>query len=146
MKENILISACLVGKNVKYNGSNNLCPYIDQLKEKYNLILICPEVEGGLLIPRNPAEIIKDKVINSIGEDVTYNYNKGANIALEKAKKYNVKLAILKEKSPSCGSTKIYDGTFSHTLINKSGITADLLIKNNIKVVSELDILDLLSK
>jgi uncharacterized protein YbbK (DUF523 family) len=141
--ENILVSACLVGKNVKYNGLNNLNTNVLKLKEKYNFILICPEVEGGLSTPRTPAEVLNSKVINKDGKDVTKEYNLGARIALEKAIKYNCRIAILKEKSPSCG-TRRYDGTFSHTLIDEPGICASLLIKNGIKVYGESELENLL--
>ena len=87
--ENLLISSCLAGNNTKYNGKNNYLPLIEKLKDKYNLIVICPEVMGGLSIPRDPSEIKGDKVISNKGNDVTKEYNLGAKIALELAKKYN---------------------------------------------------------
>ena len=138
--ESILISSCLLGNNTKYNGKNNYNPKVLKLKEKYNLIPICPEVLGGLLIPREPSEIIGDKVINKIGLDVTKNFNEGARLSLIEAEKYNIKYAILKDGSPSCGVNYIYDGTFSGTKINGMGITAKLLSLNNITLLSEKDI------
>ncbi len=141
--ENIIVSACLVGKNVKYNGLNNLNENVLKLQEKYNFILICPEVEGGLSVPRTPAEVNNDKVINKDNIDVTKEYNLGAKLALEKARKYNCKIAVLKENSPSCGK-KRYDGSFTHTLIDKPGLCANLLIENGIKVYSENEIEELL--
>ena len=138
--ESILISSCLLGNNTKYNGKNNYNPLVKKLKEKYNLIPICPEVLGGLLIPREPSEINGDKVINKIGLDVTKNFNEGARLSLIEAKNHNIKYAILKDGSPSCGVNYIYDGKFSGTKINGMGITAKLLFLNNIILVSEKDI------
>ena len=109
--EKILISACLVGDNVKYNGGNNLTPKLDALLEKYELIPFCPEVEGGLSIPRSPAERIGDKVINQNHEDVTDQYRRGAELAFNICLFLKIKKVILKEKSPSCGSKIIYDGS-----------------------------------
>ena len=142
--EKILISACLVGDNVKYNGGNNLSPKIDALLEKYELIPFCPEVEGGLSVPRTPAERIGDKVINQDGDDVTDAYMKGAELAFNICLFLKIKKVILKEKSPSCGSKIIYDGTFSHKEIKGMGVTAEYLKKKGIEVFSEDDIDSLL--
>ncbi len=139
-KPNIVVSACLMGYNCKYNGHNNYCSKIEKLKNQYNLIAICPEVLGGLSTPRVPSEIIGDKIINQEGLDVTKNYNKGANLALEKALLNNCQIAILKAKSPSCGCGKIYDGSFTSTLINGDGVTTKLFKKHNIKVYTEEEI------
>ncbi len=146
MKENLLISACLLGHNTKYNGKNNYKEGIEDLKEYFNFILICPEVEGGLSIPRDPSEIIGNKVISNKGTDVTKEYNKGAKIALNKAKINNIRYAILKSKSPSCGKNFVYDGTFSSTLIEGNGIACKLLIDNNIEVFTENEINKLIEK
>ncbi|MGM9970543.1 MAG: DUF523 domain-containing protein [Anaeroplasma sp.] len=135
--ENILVSSCLLGYNTKYNGKSNYNEKIEELKSKYNLILVCPEVVGGLSIPRLPSEIKDNRVININNEDVTINYNKGANIALLLVKKYNIKKAVLKEKSPSCGSNTIYDGSFSGTKINGMGVTARLLKEYGVEIFSE---------
>lgn len=144
MKENLLVSSCLLGNNTKYNGKNNYIPKIEQIKEKYNIIIICPEVMGGLSTPRNPSEILNDKVISNKGADVTIEFIKGANIATELAKKHNVKKALLKDGSPSCGKNKIYDGTFTGTKIDGSGITTRLLKQLDIKIYSENEIDELL--
>ena len=142
--EKIIISACLLGENVKYNGLNNYNPLILKLKEKYELIPICPEVFGGLSIPRDPSEIKDNKVISSKGLDVTANFNNGAYKALKIAKDNNIKIAILKDGSPSCGSSYIYDGTFNHKKVNGFGITAKLFKDNGIKIYSENEIEELL--
>lgn len=139
-KENVLISACLLGINCKYSGGNNYKKQVDLLKEKYNLIPICPEIYGGLETPRDPSEIVDSKVLNKKGIDVTYQFKKGAEETLKLAEFYKVKLAILKEKSPSCGFEEIYDGTFSGKLKKGNGITAELLFKNGIKIIGESNI------
>lgn len=143
--EKLLISACILGTNCKYNGKNNYNPLVEKLKERYILIPICPEEMGGLSTPRNPSEILNDKVISSKGDDVTNNFFDGANKALDIAKKENISKALLKEGSPSCGSNYIYDGTFTKTKINGMGITARLLKNNNIKIYTE-DEIELLLK
>lgn len=135
-KEKILISACLAGVNCKYNGKNNENKKIIELIKNKDVILICPEQLGGLKTPRNPAERVKDKVITNDNIDVTKEYRKGAEEVLNLVKKFNIKTAILKSKSPSCGKGKIYDGSFSNTLIYGNGITTELLEKNGIKVIS----------
>ncbi len=135
-KEKILISACLAGVNCKYNGKNNEHKKIIELIKNKDVILICPEQLGGLKTPRTPAERIKDKVITNDNIDVTKEYQKGAEEVLNLVKKFNIKTAILKSKSPSCGKGKIYDGSFSNTLIYGNGITTELLEKNGIKVIS----------
>ncbi len=144
-KEKILISACLVGDNVKYNGGNNLSSYLDRLCEIYDLVPYCPEVEGGLKIPREPSEIKGKKVINKKGKDVTRSYEKGAEGALNICKYLGITKAILKENSPSCGVHYIYDGSFTHKKIKGSGITTSMLISNGITVYSEDEIEDLLN-
>lgn len=142
--ERILISACLVGDNVKYNGGNNKTPLLDKLLEKYELIPFCPEVEGGLKTPRSPAEIKGEQVINMDGQDVTIAYEKGAELAFNICLFLKIKKVILKETSPSCGSKQIYDGTFSHKVIPGMGITAKYLKEKGIEVYSENDIESLL--
>ncbi len=137
--ENILVSACLLGMNVKYNGENNYNPKIIELMKYYNLIPICPEVFGGLSTPRIPSEIKDFKVINKLGKDVTLNFEAGALISLNKAKEMNIHKALLKDKSPSCGK-RSYDGTFTSRIINRPGITTKLFLDNDILVFSEDEI------
>ena len=133
----IVVSACLLGDNVKYNGKNNYHEELSVFLKDYDIIKVCPEVIGGLSIPRIPAEIVGDKVINQAGFDVTNEYILGAKKTLEIAKKNNIKVAILKKNSPSCGCGMVYDGTFTHTLIDGDGITANLLKENGITVLNE---------
>lgn len=143
-KENILVSACLVGVNCRYDGSGFVLDKLDRLQEKYNLIPVCPEVIAGLPIPRVPAELTGDRVTTKAGNDFTKEYHYGANEALKIALLSNCKIAILKEKSPSCGSCYIYDGTFSGKVIAGEGITAKLLKANDIKVFSDTSYTELL--
>lgn len=139
MKEKILVSACLVGENCKYNGKNNKNEKIIEFLKDKDVVLVCPEVMGGLPIPRFKSEILADKVVNEFGEDVTTYFDKGANIALDKAINSGVKLAILKEKSPSCGSKKIYNGKFEGVLIEGKGVFASKLSSLGVKILSEED-------
>ncbi len=154
----ILVSACLLGEDVRYDGTNSSLLYSSTFtfseKELFMDILseneiysFCPEVSGGLPIPRVPAEIIKIekpfKVENEEKEDVTINFLIGAKNALELCKSEDIKVALLKSKSPSCGNTEIYDGTFTKTLIDGQGLTAKLLMENDIKVFNENQLNDL---
>lgn len=139
-KKNILVSACLIGKDCRYKGDNCKCDKLLELESKYNLIPVCPEQLGGLSTPRDPAERVKDKVISSKGKDVTAEYNKGAEIALETARANNVEFCVLKSRSPSCGKGVIYDGTFTGGKIAGNGVTTDLLIKNGYRVLTEEDL------
>ena len=134
----IAVSACLLGYNCKYNGENNYNQRVYDLQKNHKLIPICPEIYGDLPTPRIPSERINScQVCNKLGVDFTKNYCDGAKLALKIIKEKEVKVAILKAKSPSCGKGLIYDGTFTHTLINGNGVTVDLLIKENIKVYTE---------
>ena len=142
--EKILISACLVGDKVRYDGKGQYHPLIKDLLEKYELVPFCPEVEGGLKIPRIPSEIVKDKVISKTGKDVTSNFISGAKKALMLCQYLNIKIAILKEGSPSCGVNEIHNGKFDGKMVKGKGITASLLEKNGIAVYSENDIEKLL--
>lgn len=138
--EKILVSACLLGINCKYDGENNKNDkVIEYIKDK-EVIPICPEIMGGLPTPRIPSEIKDNKVITKENKDVTNSFYKGAEEVLYLAKLLNAKKALLKAKSPSCGVGEIYDGTFTHTKIKGDGITTRLLKENNIEVITELDL------
>lgn len=141
--EKVLVSACLIGNNCKYNGKNNKNEKIIEFLKDKEVILVCPEVMGGLSTPRLKSEILVNnkelKVINEEGKDVTNNFIVGAQIALKRAIANNVKLAILKEKSPSCGVKQIYNGEFNGTKVEGSGVFARLLKENGIKVLTEED-------
>jgi len=133
-----LISACFVGINCKYNGKNNYNEEAFELVKSGKAIPICPEQLGGLMTPRIPSEIKiidgKRRVINKNGEDVTAQFEKGANEVLELCKRLNIEKVILQPRSPSCGVGKIYNGEFDGTLVDGNGITAQLLIDNGIEV------------
>ncbi len=136
----ILISACLIGDKVNYKGEGKYQPSVKKLLEKYELVPFCPEVQGGMSIPRKPSEIRGDKVIHEDGTDVTENFNSGARKALNLCKALNIKIAVLKENSPSCGTHFIHDGLFQDRLIPGLGVTAKLLKENGITVYSEKEI------
>lgn len=136
----ILVSKCLLGYNCRYKGDGCLSEKVAALAKDYELIPVCPEQEGGLSTPRNPAERVGNKIISSAGVDVTKEYTKGANIALELAKQNNIEFAVLKANSPSCGKGIIYDGTFSGNKVPGNGVTAELLMKNGFRVITENDL------
>lgn len=136
-KENVLISSCLLGLYCRYDGKTVHLDNIDELMDKYHLIPICPEIMGGLGTPRNPCERRESNVIDSSGKDVTAYFEKGASEALRLARLYHCRYAILKERSPSCGYGRIYDGTFSGKQITGNGVTADLLAEDGITVIGE---------
>lgn len=142
--DSVLISACLLGAACRYDGE---CREYDlkNLKEKARLIPICPEIYGGLPTPRVPSEITGDRVINRDGVDVTAQYEKGAREALQLAKLFDAKYAVLKAKSPSCGKSMVYDGTFSGKLTEGDGITARMLKENNVRIFTECEIEKLLT-
>ncbi|WP_394578425.1 DUF523 domain-containing protein [Cytobacillus firmus] len=143
----ILVSSCLAGLKVRYNGTHSLNNGIAKLVEENKAITICPELLGGFLTPREPAEIIggngedvlngKAKVIEKSGKDVTELYIKGAYATLNKAKEINATVVVLKEHSPSCGSSMIYNGEFIGKKLEGMGVTSALLKRNGLKVISE---------
>ncbi len=145
---NLLVSWCMLGQPCRYDGKSKPAPELKQLEEKgYRLIPVCPEVLGGLPTPRPPAELQPDgRVVNREGADVTKEYLAGAALALELAQKEGCTLAVLKEKSPSCGGKEIYDGTFSGHLIPGQGVAARLLEENGIQVLGERQIGQLLNE
>ncbi len=134
---NILVSACLLGVNCRYNGTSIIHEDIRIYKNTHNLIPVCPEIFGGMPTPRDPAERKVDKIITSMGEDVTAAYEKGAMEVLKLAQFYECTIAILKERSPSCGCGKIHNGNFDGTIIDGNGVTAELLMKHKITVIGE---------
>ena len=131
------VSACLCGFPCRYDGKSKPDERIKALYEEGRALPVCPEKLGGLTTPRTPCEIINGRVISSDGEDRTNEYLLGSQKVLELCKKHGIKKAILKQNSPSCGSTHIYDGTISGTLIEGEGCLAALLRKNGIEVTGE---------
>lgn len=136
----ILVSACLLGKNCKYNGGNNLNQGVLDFIEGHEVIGVCPEQLGGLSTPRLPAEIVAGLVTNKEGVSVDNEFRKGAQEALAVALENKVDLAILQSRSPSCGVKEIYDGSFSGKKIKGQGVFAKLLSARGIKVLDAEDV------
>lgn len=120
--ETIIVSACLAGEKTRYDGRGKYNPLIKEINEKYDLLLVCPEVFGGLSIPRPKAEIDGDRVITIKGKDVTKNYEEGVAKVVAPAKFLNIRKAILVDKSPACGIHEIHDGSFKDKLIKGKGL------------------------
>lgn len=137
MRPVVLVSACLLGAHCRYNGNGVLEASVKALMSDAILIPVCPEILGGLATPRDPAERSGGRVMTINGEDVTGAYEKGARETLNLAQLYGCRYAILKERSPSCGSGRIYDGSHSGKLVPGDGVTAELLKKNGIHVFGE---------
>ena len=136
----IMVSACLLGTNCKYNGGNNYNEKVIEFVKGHEVIPVCPEVAGGLPTPRTPCEIVNGVVTNADGESKDKEFRAGAAKCLEMAKEKEIDMAILQSRSPSCGVNQIYDGTFSGTRIPGSGIFASLLKENGFKVIDLEDI------
>jgi len=136
----ILVSACLLGIKCRYDGKSKAYPAVLELLKNETLIPVCPEQLGGRPTPRIPVEIKNGRVVEENGCDRTEEFVHGAEEALRIAKMYDCKKAILKAKSPSCGFGKIYDGTFSKTLTDGNGISAQLLYDNGIEIINEDEI------
>lgn len=141
MFEKILISRCFLGDKVRYDGKSKplIDPLIRQWQQEQRLVIICPEVSGGLSVPRSPAEIQPDtgRVVTRSGLDVTAQFKQGAEHALALCQLNNIRFALLKESSPSCGSTNIYDGSFSGRKIQGQGICSEYLEQHGIEIYSE---------
>ena len=154
----VLVSACLLGNKVRYNGKDLLqdTEAFKVLTQHHDLIPLCPEVAGGLPTPRPPAEVelgdpakvfeANGKVIATTGQDVTAEFISGAEQALTACKEHNIHFAVLTESSPSCGRNKVYDGSFSGNKIEGMGLTAHLLEKNGIRVFSQFEVNELLNQ
>ena len=139
----ILVSKCLLGENCRYCGDNCKNERVLALKDRYTLVGVCPEQDGGLPTPRQPAERVGNKVIARNGGDVTREYEAGAQTALETAQREGAAFAVLKAKSPSCGKGVIYDGSFTGAKVPGNGVTAQLLLDNGIPVYTEDEIEDI---
>ena len=130
----VLVSACIMGENCKYNGKNNYNPRVAALLANREIIMICPEMLAGLGVPRNCAEIVNGRVVDQNGNDVDADFRNGVARALEKIKNEQIDFAILQSRSPTCGVHQIYDGGFSGNLICGQGLFAKALIHQGIQV------------
>lgn len=139
---NIAVSACLLGDPCRYDAKVVPCAAVEKLAEEHSLLPLCPEVLGGLPTPRTPSEIQMaagrpGEVRNALGHDVTASFAEGAEAAVSQAVSHACVAAVLKQKSPSCGSTLVYDGTFTGTLVSGSGLTARLMRERGVAVFDE---------
>ncbi len=137
MKPKLLVSACLLGTPCRYDGAAKRNDAVCALAENFELVPVCPEEMGGLPTPRTPSERQGGRVVTRDGRDVTAEYRRGAQCALELAQREGVRAAVLKERSPSCGSGEIYDGSFTGALTVGNGVTAELLRAHGIEVFGE---------
>ena len=140
----ILISACLLGCRCRYDGASKPQPWLEALAGRHTLVPVCPEQLGGLATPRPPAERRGGRVVTREGGDVTAQYRRGAEEALRLCRLLGCEAALLKERSPSCGSGTVYDGTFTGTLTAGDGVAAELLRAHGIPVYGESRIGELL--
>lgn len=136
----IMVSACLMGENCKYNGGNNLNEKVLDYVKGHEVISICPEVMGGLPTPRIPAEIVNNVVTTKDGRNVDKEFRTGAEMALQIAKENQIDLVVLQSRSPSCGPKQIYDGSFSGKKIEGQGVFAKLLTKNGFQIIDVEDL------
>ena len=139
----LLVSACLLGVGCRYDGKSNQLPQYKRLLKEHTCIPVCPEQLGGLPTPRCPAERLGGKIVTEDGRDVTEQFLRGTAEALRLCDLYHCKAALLKERSPSCGSNMIYDGSFTGRQVHGAGVTARLLAAHGIRVFSEEHIEDL---
>ncbi|MEE1037903.1 MAG: DUF523 domain-containing protein [Eubacterium sp.] len=139
----LIVSACLLGENCKYNKENNLTDWVKELEKDHTICMVCPEMLAKLGTPRPAAERQGDRIINEEGVDVTNSFTEGARIAYTtavvsaKSIGEEIEAAILKSNSPSCGKDKIYDGTFSGTLVDGEGVFAKMLREKGIEIYTE---------
>lgn len=142
----ILTSACLMGMKTRYDGRANENACILSLMERHTLIPVCAEILGGLTTPRTPAERTGGRVTAKDGRDVTEQYVRGAAEIARLARLYGCTLAILKERSPSCGKGRIYDGTFTGSLTDGNGVLTDMLLEMGVAVIGESEAAELIGK
>ena len=138
----VLVSACLLGKNCKYNGGNNYSPEVINFLKNKEFIEICPEILAGMSAPRPPVEIVNGKVMDNSGRDLDKQYRLGVSKAMEMVKDQNISVAILQSRSPTCGVNQIYDGTFSRKLVSGQGILAKALKDAGYEVIDVEDLKD----
>ena len=136
----VLVSACLLGTACRYDGQSKPHPLVEELCRRHQVVPVCGEIMGGLPTPRVPAERQGEKVITKTGSDVTEEYRRGAQEVLRLGQLLGCEAAVLKERSPSCGSGQIYDGSFTGTLRDGWGVTAQLLRENGFRVLGESEL------
>ena len=140
MAKTILVSACLLGENCKYNGGNNLCPAVVRFLEKCRVegdtvVPVCPELLSGVGVPRPPVEIVNGTIQTADGKDLDAAYRMGVEKAMEIARKTGASMAVLQSRSPTCGVHEVYDGTFTHTRIKGLGLFAAALADAGITLI-----------
>lgn len=140
MREKLLVSACLLGENCKYSGGNNRNETVLAFLKDHEAVPVCPEVLGGLPAPRTPAEIVDGAVIARDGENVDQAFRRGAELALDIARRAGAELAVLQPRSPSCGVRQVYDGTFSGRRVPGMGVFARLLAENGFRLLEPEDL------
>lgn len=141
----VLVSACLVGENCKYNGGNNYNEQVVEFLKGKEVVLICPELLAGFGAPRNSCEIVNGRVFDNQGNDLDEAFREGVRISLQKIQDDAIDLAILQPRSPTCGVHQIYDGTFTGKLISGQGVFAAELIKNGMRVIEPSDLPNILN-
>ena len=142
----VLVSACLLGVSCRYDGQSKAYPLVDQLCRRHEVVPVCPEIFGGLPTPRVPAERRGERVVTKTGVDVTAQYRRGAEEAVRLARMLGCTVAVLKERSPSCGSGQVYDGTFTGTLTEGFGVAAQRLADAGIRVIGESQLAEFLAE
>ena len=143
-KLRVLVSQCLLGVACRYDGKSVFCESVRRLMDACEVIPVCPEILGGMTTPRPPSERQGERVVNNLGQDVTAAFLRGADQALHLARLFGVKYAVLKQRSPSCGSEMIYDGTFSGGKIPGKGVTAEAFEREGIRIFDEDHICELI--
>ena len=142
----VLVSACLLGVSCRYDGQSKAYPLMDELCRRHEVVPVCPEIFGGLPTPRVPAERQGERVVTKTGGDVTAEYRRGAGEAVRLAQTLGCTVAVLKERSPSCGSGQVYDGTFTGTLTEGFGVAAERLMAAGIRVIGESELAEFLAE
>lgn len=136
----IVVSACLLGENCKYNGGNNLCPAVAEYVKDKSVIPVCPEVEAGMGCPRVPMELVNGVLVNKDGVNVDEPMRQAVAQIVERLPKEEISCAVLKARSPTCGAHQVYDGTFSGVLVKGAGVLAQALMDAGIPVLDETEI------
>ena len=136
----LLVSACLLGEDCKYNGGNNLCPKVVRLAEGREVIPVCPELEAGFGCPRTPMEIVDGVLTDRDGKVLDEPMGKAIDRLLERIRQEEIECAILKSRSPTCGVRQVYDGTFSGTLVEGMGLFAKALQEAGYRVIDSEEV------